>query len=134
MSRRLSILVKYFLLTPSIGFILSVGFLLLYFGLTFSPMLSGRGVLLILAGSFYLNVRYALCLLPIFLNLIGAVRRHRVLQAFTFLAVPLGWGVFHTSKIDYRDHTSDFVLYAATGLIFLLTSGTMLQKFRKAMV
>lgn len=134
MTRHLSILVKYFLLIPFISFIASVCVLLLYFGLTFSPMMSGRGVFLIFAGSLHLNAMYGTCMLPIFLNLIGAIRRHRVLQAFTFLALPLGWIVFHASKIDYRDHTSDFVLYAATGLVFLLTASAMLKKFRQEMV
>lgn len=134
MTKCLALLIKYFLLTPFVGFVVSVAVLLLYFILTASPMISGQGVFLIFAGSLYLNVMHGLCMLPIFLNLIGAIRRHPVLQALTFLALPLVGVFFHTSKISYRDHTSDFVLYAATGLVFMLTAGAMLQKFRKTMV
>lgn len=89
---------------------------------------------MIFAGSFHLNATYGMCMLPIFLNLIRGIRRHRVLQAFTFLALPLGWIVFQTGKISYRDHTSDFAVHAAIGLIFLLTAGAMLKKCRKEMV
>jgi hypothetical protein len=97
-------------------------------------MMSGRGVFLVFAGSPYLNVMYGLCLVPIFLNLIAEIRQRKILRVLTFLALPLVWVVFHASKLSYRDHKSDFALYAATGLIFLRTAGAMLKKFRKAAV
>jgi hypothetical protein len=126
---KLKLIIKYFLLIPLVSFAFSVLAELIYFGWKFN--LDGQGPLLIIAGSLFLNSLYGLSLLPIFLNLIIQVRQYRVFQLLTFLVLPLIGLFYSVKRMSYKEPSSDFIFYAGTGIIFLLTANVASWKFNK---